>query len=110
VSKTLFHAAREPTRTGKPETSCEFQRSQPTRHLYQRQWIPMRLGDDLIPHLGVKWRRQHGVEQRACSSLRQTRHDQLGQSSHMDTRRTGGEDDGHRFRQQAARNERENLR
>ena len=70
----------------------------------------MRLGDDLIAHLGVKWRGQHRVEQRACIGLRQTRHDQLGQSRHMNTWRTGGKDDGHRFRQQAARNERENLR
>ena len=70
----------------------------------------MGLGDDLIAHLGIQRCGQHSVEQCTRVGLGQTRDDQLGHTEQVAARNACGEDDGHRLRHQAARNEGQDLR
>ena len=78
--------------------------------LHQRQRVAACLTDDLVADAGVQGPGEHRVKQRACIALVQTLDHQLRQSRQVVAGLPHGEHQTHRFRLQAACDEREDLR
>ena len=108
--EALLDPPRERHRAREREPARQLRRRESTRQLQQRQRVAARLADDLIADLRVHGPGKHGVQQRVRIALRQTIHVELGQPGQLVARRTRREDQADRFRLQAARDEREDLR
>jgi hypothetical protein len=111
-AEALFDAVCERQRVGKTEPAGKLRRRQSARQLHQREWVPPRLGDDPVSHALIQPARDHRLQQRAGVSVIQSREDELWKSRQLPDFDgfTQREDHGDRFRQEAARDERQCLR
>ena len=98
------------TAAGEPEPARQLRRRQPPHQLQQRQRVAARLADDLVADPRVQRPGEHRVQQRARIALAQTLDHELRQSRQLVARSASREHQADRFRLQAARNEREDLR
>ena len=110
--EALFEAVRERLRVGTTEPASQLRRGQAASQLRQRERVPPRLGDDPVPHALVQPPWHYRLQQRAGVSVAQTHDRELRES--LQVLVPAGfpqrEDHGDRFRQEAARDEREGLR
>ena len=108
----LFNAARQRQRTGKPEAAGQLRDAQPPGQLQQRQRVAAGLGDDAVPHPLIQSPRGHRVEQRTGVIAVQALDRQQWQAPKLPLLPglSQREHQCDRFRQQAARGERQCLR
>ena len=110
--EALFEAVRERLRVGTAEPAGQLRRGQSAGQLRQRERVPPRLGDDPVPHQIVQPPGHDRLQQRAGVSVAQARDRELRKPRQVLVFAgfAHREDHGDRFRQQAARDEREGLR
>ena len=110
--EALFEAVRERPRVGATEPAGQLRRGQSASQLHQRERVPPRLGDDPVLHALVQPPGHYRLQQRAGVSVAQARDREFRKSRQVLVLAgfSQREDDGDRFRQEAARDERECLR
>ena len=110
--EALLDLTREGLRVREREAAGELGRREPSGQLQQRQWVAAGLADDAVPHPLVDPAEVRRVQERAGILVRQPADHLVRQPVQLrhSARLAHGEDQRHRFGQQAARHEREDLR
>ena len=109
--EALLDPVRQRLEVRRAESARQLRRRQPTRQLQQSKRVAARLGDDPVADAFIQAPGDGGMQQRRCVTLIQPAHDELGKSREILCRAglAHREDQADRLRQQAARDERQDL-
>ena len=105
----MLEPAREVCRGRELKAACQLRRAPVPRKIEQSERVPTGFRNYAVPDAGVEAARDGSAEQGSCIFLRQPAQYQLGQTTEVlpGARLADGDDDRHRFRQQASRDKAE---